>query len=345
MEKMRARYPIIAIFIAVLIVIGIFTIPSGRDIPFTWDVEEDDTTLSLNYEIGDTSYSKIVNVLVQGTERPWDMNITILIDTSPWISGKKLNGSFAANVQGLYDHLKTEFEKSGVEVNIEIIEEDGLTRFFENGPSTLIIANDFRNDTEISTLCWEWVNDGGVLIAIGNHSIPFAYQDEDEKASYDRDGIVLGYHSIAYDGGESVSDSNFTEAYGLQYWSPYMGIDVDDVNRYGGTLVGYLYSGESDLVTIASIPIGEGRILAFGGNMGSAFQVNGEDVVASDLAKLLLAGAIFSTADPIYETRSLEKEGALGTIMVPKPFDGTLIALAFTNDDFNTLLKAETISI
>ncbi|OPY32644.1 MAG: hypothetical protein A4E32_01226 [Methanomassiliicoccales archaeon PtaU1.Bin124] len=334
-EGMRS-IAVTAIAIVILVVMASFCVPTGRTVPFGWSSTYTGEEMVLNFTIGQTPHSKDITVLLQNTDRLWDGRAGILLDDAPWISEELDNGSAPSQVQGLYDHLVSELDKWSSVTEVSIVHLDDLDRFLASGASTLVIANDLRGDASISSKVKAWVENGGLLVAVGNHSIPFSYQSADEMHELGGSGPVLSYHHVEYNGGTGVTSSPFAEAYSLQYFAPYAAISIDDVERNNGTVIGYEYGGA--LATIASIPYGEGGILAFGGSMGPAFQVNGPDVVAADLVRLLMGGAAFSTSEPIFQNIVMGQDGGKGTLSVRIPARGDIQAVAFSNDRHNTLL-------
>ena len=337
---MKKAIAILIVIVLVITAVAVFCTPNGEKLPVSWTTDHSSSIYKLDYTVGSTSYSKDLNILLQSTDGTWDGNITILIDRSPYISSLEANGSNPTDVQGLYDHLKAVLVKSNVESHVTLLEMDALSSFFDGAATTLVISNDIRADAALAQKCYDWVQRGGCLVAIGNHSIPFAFQDQAEKDSYGREGIVLGYLFQTYDSGSSVESSAYTDAYGLQYWAPYTLLRNADVLANNGTLIGFNYPAKGGMSTIASIPIGNGTVLAFSGSMSPTFRINGEDVVAEDLAKLLMGGAAYATAEPVYISLDLGKEGTTGSLVIV-PSGSHLVALAFTNDKYNTLLTRE----
>ena len=233
-----------------------------------------------------------------------------------------------ANIQGLVDHLSAELENLGSSSKVSTIDEGSLSAYLATEKGTLVIAS--QVDLATSATLEGWVEDGGLLVAIGPGCVPFLGPGgslELGTEEYEFDGTTL-IGSLAYD-------------LGLRTVYPVNGLVVDDVLARSGTVLGHTTS-DGSLTTSATVPLGQGKVLVMGGPMDSPFLASMEDVYAWDLARLLETGAPW-VAGPIYHERvQVPAQGVKGTITMDLMGMSVRVAV-ISLDDSHALFRGLTI--
>jgi hypothetical protein len=93
--------------------------------------------------------------------------------------------------------------------------------------------------------------------------------------------------------------------------------------------IGYLHHDEAgDLVTSAMVPLGEGRLILFGGPVSQPSVVAGDAAISWDIVQLIVSGALWSTAEPEFTAFPLSADARAGTFI--SSMDGDLVVLAYS---------------
>lgn len=291
--------------------------------------------VSIDYWIGETSYSKSIRVLCFPTVSEREDDIFIYNDYTG------ANGTFYPIITGLYDHLRAIMEAYDYSGEVRMIGPDELPEVFSGQNATLIIASEPRGREELAPAAYQWVKRGGVIIGIGNRSIPFVY---DGNGTTPDGFMLLRYHQLDFDGGRDMIATPVATAFDLETVAPSKGIVVEDVLELGGKAVGYIYQRETELTSAALFDIGQGRLLALSGDMILPSITSGEDAVSRDLAKWLTSHFLWAADLPVMEERYAGPESISGTLNAsfsPAPF---LSFVIFDRDYFQDLFYSRTVA-
>lgn len=291
--------------------------------------------VSINYWIGETRHSKSIGVLCFPAALERDDDIYIFND----YTGR--NGTFYPIITGLYDHLRAIMEAYGYPGEVRMIGPDELPEVFSGQNATLILANEPEVREELAPAALQWVKRGGVIIGIGNRSIPFVY---DGNGTAPDGFMLLRYHTLDFDGGRDMIASPVARAFDLETVSPSKGIVVEDVLALNGRVVGYIYQRETELTSAALFDIGKGRVLALSGDMVLPSITSGEDAVSRDLAKWLASSFLWAVELPVMEEQYAGPESISGTLNAsfsPAPFISVVI---FDKDHFQDLFYSQIVA-
>jgi len=233
-----------------------------------------------------------------------------------------------ASVQGLVDHLGAELENIGSSATVTAIGESALGSYLSEGNGTLVIASEM-NVTE-SIMLENWVKGGGLLVVIGPECVPFIAQGG---------SLEIGLGKFTYDG--VATEGSLAHSLGLRTVCPVRGLSVDDVLSRSGVVLGHI-SADGGLTTMATFPLGNGRVLAMGGPIEHPFLASMEDVYAWDLARLLETGAPW-VSGPIYHERlNVPARGLEGSLNFEIGTKDVRVSI-FSLDDSHSLFKGLTI--
>ncbi|MDH7508766.1 MAG: hypothetical protein QHH00_05130 [Methanomassiliicoccales archaeon] len=234
-------------------------------------------------------------------------------------------------IHGLYDHLRAEFDLMNAEIEVSIVPFEPLLEVFSGSPATVVLAGGVPNGTEFALLALQWVERGGVLITLGNESIPFLARES--NSGVDEEGFLgIRFYPLDFLGGECVTPSSVAEALDFKFTAPIMGIDVADVEHYGGRVIGYYYERDRVLVSAALFHIGDGALIAFSGPVSAPYLTSAEDVIATDIARIVVSQLQWISGPIVFESA----EGRLGEI------SGVLHA-TFEDPQFVSVLAISTV--
>ncbi len=233
-----------------------------------------------------------------------------------------------ANVQGLIDHLGAELKNIGSSVTVKAIEESELSSYLSEGNGTLVIASEMNATASI--MLENWVKGGGLLVVIGPECVPFMAPGG---------SLDIGLGKFAYDG--TASEGSLAHSLGLRTVYPVRGLSVDDVLSRSGVVLGHI-STDGALTTTATVPMGNGRVLAMGGPIEHPFLASMEDVYAWDMARLLESGAPWASGPIAHERLQVPARGLESSLSFEIGTMAVRVSI-FSLDDSHSLFKGLTI--
>ncbi len=328
---MKLSYVLFALF-AIFLVLASSVIQGGVHrlrIDLEVEIEEgDEVWVNASYSIGSSSFSKSLNVLCFPISQWHSWPIHIFEDA------RVLDPYQSRSVHGLYDHLRTEMDLIGSNVSVSMVNLDGLMEIIDGEPSILILASRTLNETGYGASVLRWVERGGVLFSVGNESLPFLAKVSGGEWVGPDEFLRLRYHPLAFSGGEGMQPSTAASALSLENVAPIAGIDVEDVEAYGGTVIGYHYQRERDLASAALFRIGNGTLIAFAGPISAPFVTTAEDVIAADIARVVACGLQWISGPIFWQTESAGQNAIAGVLSATFESAEIVSVFAFTNDDF-----------
>ena len=207
---------------------------------------------------------------------------------------------------GLKDHIPIELEKVGIPS--KIIGADELRELMLREADTPIIIPsgalpDTVYDREGGLVC-SWLERGGVLfwagykfgyeIAYRNGTLGFVGASGQRKLL----GYELGNGNLSSPDAVADNWTGFARGLALSYAHAWVGPNLDNLVKHGGLALGAIYRSkegpEYSSISLVQNSRGQGRIVIFGGGIGYAGSIMGEDSVARDIAKILWSGLPFS---------------------------------------------------
>lgn len=309
-----------ALFVAAMFITSAFMVYGGDQGAPTLEATRSNGTVNVNYSLPSSSHSYPSTIVAITVDNYRSDDITVLLTGK---SGPP--NSDPANVQGLIDHLGAELENIGSSSRVAAIGEGSLGSYLSAGNGTLVIASEV--DLATSLMLEDWVREGGVLVVIGPDCLPFIGYGGTLK---------LGFERYTYDG--TMDEGSLAYALGLRTVYPAYGISVEDVASRSGTVLGYA-SGDGRLTTMATVPLGLGRVVAMGGPIESPFLASMEDVYAWDLARCLEAGAQWAAGPIHHERMNVPAQGLAGSLAFG--IDQMAIRISvFSLDDSHALFRS-----
>lgn len=195
----------------------------------------------------------------------------------------------ARSVYGLYDHLHAELRLLGAENDIKIVGLAPLLEIFSGDPAIVILAGIIPNGTDFAMSALNWVEKGGVLITLGNQSIPFLAKVSQGSWVGEDVFLRIRFQPIAVRYSDNLTATPIAEAFDFKTTAPMMGIFVEDVQRYGGQIFGYYLDEDKRLASLAFIPMGRGVLIAFSGPITAPYLTSSEDAIACDIARIIVS--------------------------------------------------------
>lgn len=235
---------------------------------------------------------------------------------------------------GLLDHIPIELELGGYNGSIRIVNATELKDRMQQGHDSIVIipSGIFPNTLHAGneTIVGDWLRAGGTMIWMGD---AFAYLSGQKGRSIELFsngnygeiqkrilGFVLFNDTSNEDERFASGHSVFSEALDLRYPDAFTGPYVSEVLKERGLVLGKVTESGEERASIASVPVGNGYLILFGGGPGRAFTATGEDVIAHDIAHILCSGFPFSTGIAAYESLEMNRsENINGSISVTLP--------------------------
>jgi len=307
---------ILATILLLLLIGSVLAQPSGSGIgvDISIDFEGDGTlTVEMNYTVSRSGYSKSIGAGFF----PVDVNRTDEIFI--FVDKHGVNGSMYPRVLGLYDHLRADLEVLESGIRVSTVDLKGLEQIFEGPNATVIIPSQPSTSAELGLKAMEWVRGGGVLIAIGDRSVPFFADGTNTLWSGPDEFLNIRYMPLAFNGGQGMDASPVAEALGLRTVAPTMALSVDDVIEHGGQVIGYIYDRGIELTSHALFRVGDGVLIAMGGHIAYPFLTTAEDAVASDLTRMLLSSLPWICGPIVYERVEADRGQVSGGLQAVIP--------------------------
>ncbi len=198
-----------------------------------------------------------------------------------------------------------------------------------------------------------WIEGGGILIWTG--ALVGRYMGTAEGLVVDmfEDGgegqwgptFILGFDPIGEEGQERATvPTPWMEALDIRFPLATWGASVEDVDSRDGVLLGAATPGENPKASVSLLPVGEGALALFGEAPGPVFTYSAEDIIAHDIARLILSGILTNprAADTnLLATRDVSLErGEKARISLPLRVPeniSSLQVLVFSQVDFDPL--------
>ncbi len=335
---MKNGYSVAAMLITILFLLSLAVQPVSRGLSV--DVQEDlemngQFEVNIDWRVGRTEYSKNMTAVCFPVDRVRSDPIYLFAN----LEGG--NGSAYSRSLGLLDHLEAYLSTLDSDTNVELVDEGELKEVFSGGNATVIITSQPSEDPELGMKALEWVRGGGNLIGIGNRSVPFISEFEGGEWRGPEQFLKIRYERFSFGGAVSWRPSEIARAMDFQYVAPSLGIRVDDVEKSGGRVIGYVYEDGYDLTSSALFRIGEGAVLAFSGHIETPILTSGEEALSGDIAKIVLSSLHWISGDIVYETRSAGSQAIEGTLSAEYPVQSSLSFVIFDSDDHQNIFYSQ----
>ena len=172
---------------------------------------------------------------------------------------------WSSAVTGLYDHITAELKIRGIAASVEMVDIGDLGSEMDTN-DVIIIAEAVDMDEEAAADLMAWVMDGGRLICVGPSSLPFCQKLVDKRWTGPDDFLRVKYQRLNSYRMDAVEASTYAQALSLRTSAPVWALEKRYLDDLGASTIGYLHHDEDgDLVTSAMVPLGEGRLILFGG--------------------------------------------------------------------------------
>lgn len=224
---------------------------------------------------------------------------------------------------GIVDHLPAELSLRGYSGPVQTVNATGLQRAMTQNLTSIVVipSGVFPSTVQNSTqgLVHAWLMSGGVLVWMGG---PFGFYSEpslertiDPKtanmtiASQPQQQILgLQFGTPVLNGTSRIANLNtrFSSALNLTYSDVWTAPTQGTLKSVGGFAIGHTQnSSDTSRSSISLIPVGQGRIILFGGPVGNLLTTDGEDVIAHDTAQVLSLGDLAFAPQIQYSTFNL----------------------------------------
>ena len=235
---------------------------------------------------------------------------------------------WSSAVTGLYDHITAELKIRGIAASVEMVDIGDLGSERDTN-DVIIIAEAVDMDEEAAADLMAWVMDGGRLICVGPSSLPFCQKLVDKRWTGPDDFLRVKYQRLNSYRMDAVEASTYAQALSLRTSAPVWALEKRYLDDLGAITIGYLHHDEDgDLVTSAMVPLGEGRLILFGGPVSQPSVVAGDAAISWDIVQLIVSGALWSTAEPEFTAFPLSADARAGTLI--SSMDGDLVVLAYS---------------
>ena len=210
---------------------------------------------------------------------------------------------------GIIDHLDENLRLKGYVGSTEVVNAARLRELMlQEYDSVVIIPSGVFPETvhtRESSLVKQYLEMGGIIIWIGDYFAAFLGKygnmvngSSTENPGFEAQQEILGYTISNASSLESAGNASlFSHSLNLRYPGIQRGILVDEVVKHGGLVLGMT---NGDRTSIGLVPVGNGYLVIFGGKVTTARSEFGEDIVASDIANILLSGVAYSNGEVTY---------------------------------------------
>jgi glycosyl transferase family 87 len=228
--------------------------------------------------------------------------------------------------KGLTDHLPFELQQRNYSSNTTLVNAQRLASILATDTGDIIVtaSGTLPSTTDITALK-SFIQRGGTLFWIGDR---IGYYTTGSALALNRDSPMnLGYNaqrqlfngvivqsnasSLSYVVGQrqgpySAGDltTNLSRTLDLNYPETTVGIDLTNLTRLGGTALGRINT-HTNQTSLALIPIGQGKLVLFGGGITNQFASSGEVTVASDIAQMLSSNVLDTTFEDSFLSMTL----------------------------------------
>lgn len=270
-----------------------------------------------------------------------------------------ITNSSRPRIFGLTDHLRSEMSLAGTSADLRLVDAFSLPSLLRGPPAVLIMASTAWPATILPgqpTLVRDWLEAGGVLVwsgaLMGVYAGNLKGEVLDLRVEFPTQtwgpSVILGFDPVRPGGPNRTSASSaWGAALGIRSPLATWGARLSEIETHGGLALGGLTAEPDPKVSLSLLPVGAGSVALFGDAIGPVFTYSAEDVVAHDIARLLLSGLLLnpSTGD----ARLLGSEpialgaGQRGGVSLPMQMPPTarrLVVLVFSEVEHDPLLRA-----
>jgi hypothetical protein len=308
---MRAGHLVFAAFVVFLFVGGAI-IQGGiakPKIELKIDLSTDEQIqLNISYSLKGSRFYSEINVLCFPISKQRVDSIYLFDDP------RYVDVYLSRCIHGLYDHLRAEIDLLDADNRVLIVNFEALLHVFAGNPAIVVLAGGIPNGTEFALAALDWVERGGVLITLGNESIPFLAKESNGEWIGGEEFLRVRFHPLDSFINGSVKPSEIAEAFDFKFIAPRVGISIEDVENYGGRVIGYHYEGNQSLTSAALFTIGNGTLVAFSSAIYLPYVTSAEDAIASDIAKIVVSQLQWISG-PIVFKRANSPSGEINGIM------------------------------
>lgn len=235
---------------------------------------------------------------------------------------------------GIIDHLEENLRLKAYSGGMEVTNASRLREVMSQEYNSIVIipSGVFPETvhTRESSLVKPYLENGGTIVWVGDYFGAFlgTYRNPVNGSSTENPGFkaqqeILGYTISNASLLESAGNATlFSQSLNLRYPGIQRGILIDEVVNHGGLVLGMTNGNRT---SIGLVPVGKGYLVIFGGKVTTARSQFGEDIVASDIANILLSGVAYSNGEVTY--RALDRNSVHNEIMTFDVKDSKIKAL------------------
>ena len=246
---------------------------------------------------------------------------------------------------------------------IRLVDAASLASLLAGPPVILVMATTAWPTTVLPdqpTLVRQWLEGGGILIWSGALLGAYAGREGGEtldlRTAYPTQpwgpSVILGFDPIQVGGPNQTSlPGPWSAGLDIRFPLATWGARVSEIEARGGLALGRLTAEEDPKASLALFPVGNGTVALFGDALGPVFTYSAEDVVAHDIARLLLSGLLFNPsggqATLLGSVRVALAPGQRERVVLPAAMpsgSSHLLVLAFSEVDHDPLLRAFAVS-
>ena len=251
---------------------------------------------------------------------------------------------------GFVGHLLPSLTLRGYSGTVEIVNAQRLRQVMLNDTdSVIIIPSGVFPDTVYSqndSLVGQYLKSGGTLFWMGD---AFAFYSghfqghltsSEENPGWEAQNSILGFTLFNSSSQiEANLSSPLSYALDLNYPGIRFGAFINQTLASNGLVLGKV---NDDRTSIAAVPVGKGFLVLFGGEVGLTRTETGEDVVADDVAKILLSNVLQSNGQTVVATINRENiTNETLTLQVPKTTFKGMFFLVYSTDNYSYFLERE----
>ena len=277
--------------------------------------------IDVDYSSGESDHLYELIVSFMPADMP-DVLPNIVIIDADGVPGR------SSEINGLYDHIAVEMGLRGLEaaVTIESIEDMALP----DPASIMVIGERAELNNETAAALMSWVSEGGRLICIGPGSLPFRQEIEDGEWTGPEDFLRVKYRELSYTVDEAEA-SAYAEALHLRSQAPLYAMEKEYLDNISAVTIGHLHhDADGDLVTASMVPIGDGRLVLFGGPMTSPAMVSGDSSLSWDIVQLYAGGALWSTGPPKFVSLPMSADARTGNLTITMDSIDAVVVMAYS---------------
>ncbi len=281
---------------------------------------EDYGTVKVHYSVGASPHAYELVISIMPVDELDGLPDIIIVD----VDGRP--GRPPA-VTGLYDHLITDMKLRGLMPNVTIADLERLD-LKAVSKSVMVIGEAVDMDDDAAAEMMSWVSGGGRLVCIGPGSLPFRQELEGGEWTGREDFLRVKYRELDYSA-DAVEASVYAKALSLQTSAPLYALEKGSLDDLGAVTIGHIHHGvDGDLVTSAMLPLGDGRLVLFGGPITQPFTTSGDAAISWDILQLVTSGGLWSTGEPEFTILPMSVDARDGDFTTS--ISGDMVVMAYT---------------